>query len=177
MTDQGVLLYGPPASGKDTVTAYLSRTDRRYQLYRRLKVGSGRTESYRMTTAPALDHLAATDQIIWENRRYGSRYAIERSSIELMIRQGQIPVIHAGQPEIILAIQNAFPVTTWITVELTCPRDIALKRIVARDTGDTYARLAAWDATPRLHRADLVLDTSLRSPSESADSIRRVVES
>lgn len=45
-----VMLYGPPAAGKDTVTEALIRLDRSYRLYQRLKVGAGRTDGYRMTT-------------------------------------------------------------------------------------------------------------------------------
>jgi len=35
----GVLLYGPPAAGKDTVSAALIAVDARYVLFERLKVG------------------------------------------------------------------------------------------------------------------------------------------
>jgi hypothetical protein len=39
----GVILYGPPGAGKDTVTAALTSPDARFQLFRRIKAGAGRT--------------------------------------------------------------------------------------------------------------------------------------
>lgn len=36
-----LLLYGPPAAGKDTVTAALPEIDARYVAFRRLKIGNG----------------------------------------------------------------------------------------------------------------------------------------
>ncbi|MGH2941284.1 MAG: hypothetical protein ACRDLN_00705 [Solirubrobacteraceae bacterium] len=40
----GVALYGPPASGKDTITRALTELDARYVHYLRLKAGSGRSD-------------------------------------------------------------------------------------------------------------------------------------
>ncbi|MGV9303830.1 hypothetical protein ACWDLG_10705 [Nonomuraea sp. NPDC003727] len=40
MSLQGIVLYGPPASGKDTVTAALRRLDPRFVLLPKLKVGT-----------------------------------------------------------------------------------------------------------------------------------------
>jgi hypothetical protein len=50
-----VILYGPPAAGKGTVTKALTRLDNSYWLYQSLKVGPGRTAGYRMA---ALSHEA-----------------------------------------------------------------------------------------------------------------------
>jgi predicted PilT family ATPase len=36
----GILLYGPPAAGKDTITTALAALDARYAPFRRLKVGA-----------------------------------------------------------------------------------------------------------------------------------------
>ncbi|MGY4101310.1 kinase [Nocardia sp. R16R-3T] len=130
-----------------------------------------------MTTPEALDLLAEHGQIIWQNERYGSRYVIDRGHLLEMISADAIPVIHAGQPEVISAVRSAFPQTTWIIAQLWCPPDIARSRIVERGTGDVDARLAAWEATPLLEDAHLNIDTSLSAPTESADAIRRAMES
>jgi guanylate kinase len=172
----GLILYGPPASGKDTVSAALTATDHRFQLYYRLKAGPGRTSGYRMTTTQAMDELEQKGQIVWQNQRYDSRYVIERESLLGMLHRDEIPVIHAGQPEVITAVRSATPNATWTVAQLWCPRDIARARIIERGTGDIEARLAAWEATPHLNDADLNIDTSLCTPADSAEAIRHTVE-
>lgn len=173
---QGLLLYGPPASGKDTVTAALTSVDPRFRLFQRMKLGAGRTTGYRMVTADALASLERSGEIVWENARYGARYVIDRPSLVRMLDSGIVPVVHAGQPEVIAAVRDATPDTTWTIAQLWCPRDVATSRIVQRATGDVEARLAAWEATPALRDADLSIDTSFLAPAESAEAIRRAVE-
>ncbi|MGH3686136.1 MAG: hypothetical protein ACRDRU_06545 [Pseudonocardiaceae bacterium] len=76
-----VILYGPPAAGKDTVTNALTWLDSSYQLYQRLKVGAGRTAGYRRTTLSHVDALRSAGCVIWETRRYGALYVIDRASL------------------------------------------------------------------------------------------------
>lgn len=169
---RGVVLYGPPAAGKDTITAALHRLDDRYVQFPRLKIGPGRTTGYRMTTVEHLHALRQGGDIIFENRRYGAIYVIDRT--ELLRRlQAHIPVLHVGQPEAITAITQATPHAHWLRVALWCPRDIAEHRIRARNTGDTDERLRAWDATPPLRQADLTINTAATSPEEAAAQIHR----
>ncbi|KZM73286.1 phosphotransferase-like protein [Nocardia terpenica] len=177
--DAAVILYGPPASGKDTITDAMIAANPAFQLFRRLKVGTGRTATYRMTT---FDHVAALENsgdVIWSNSRYDATYAVDRPELNRMVNADQIPVLHLGQVEAIEAVLAAMPHLRWTTVELWCPRDIAEQRIRARTTGDTDARLAAWDATVAIPQgmADLRIDTSAHSPAESAQQILHVVES
>jgi guanylate kinase len=171
---QGVVLYGPPASGKDTVTNALTTIDPRYRLFERLKVGPGRTSGYRVTSNDELEALAVAGEIVWENRRYGSRYAIDRTTLRTMIADGQIPVVHAGQPEVVTAVRQAIP-GRWCVVQLWTSREVAATRIAERQTGDSAARLEAWDATPHLTDADLDLDTASLSPERAASLIKAIV--
>ncbi|NKY89908.1 kinase [Nocardia veterana] len=170
----GVILYGAPAAGKDTVTDALTRVDARFCLFERLKSGRGRTAGYRMTSDDALDQLAASGEVIWENTRYGARYVIDRPSLQAVIDSGRIPVVHAGQPEVISAVRAAMP-GIWIVVQLSTSRAVAQARIIERSTGDTTARLAAWDATPWLSDADLDVDTGDVPPETAARLIRSLV--
>lgn len=167
---QGVVLYGPPAAGKDTITTTLHRLDPRYVLFPRLKVGRGRTTGYRMTTAEELHALRERGEIIWENHRYGATYAIDRTELLQRLRI-HIPVLHAGQPEAVTAITQAVPRARWIRVALWCPRDIAEHRIRARNTGDPEERLHAWDTTPPLPDADLTINTATTPPQTAAEHI------
>ena len=164
---RGIILYGPPASGKDTITAALTELDPRIQLFRRLKVGSGNTAPYRMITWKELDQLRAGGNTVWENNRYGNTYAVDHSTLETALRNGT-PVVHLGQPEAIGAVRKALPNATWFTVELRCSRSDALRRLQARGHGTPPERMTAWDETDPLPAADLLINTSRTSARTAA---------
>ncbi|MEV0105716.1 kinase [Nocardia sp. NPDC050799] len=171
----GVLLYGPPASGKDTVTAALSRLDPQFQLFERLKDGPGRTAGYRKISPERFDQLRDSGDLIWTNTRYRARYAIDRPGLLQLLETGCIPVVHAGQPEVIGAVVAATPPVSWTVIELQVDRDEAISRITARATGDFAERIAAWDETPSLTSPALTIDTTLTSPDAAASLIRSTV--
>jgi guanylate kinase len=173
--NRAVILYGAPATGKDTVTTALVQLDSRFQLFERMKAGPGRTTGYRMTTPDTLNSLCRAGEIVWLNERYNARYAIDRPGLQALIQAGKVPVVHAGQPEVIPAVTGSMSDVEWTVVELRCSRETAHARIVARDTGDTPARLAAWDSTPKLTSASAVIDTDLTTSSEAAQLIRSTV--
>ena len=170
--NRGVILYGPPASGKDTITAALHTLDPQYELFQRLKAGPGRTLGYRMTTEAVLDELDERGLVVWQNRRYGARYVIDLPTLAKQLEHG-IPVLHAGQREAIDAISRATPQTSWFVVSLWCPRGVARQRIAARNTGDANDRLTAWDETPPLEYQDLVVNTAAVSAEDAAHAIHR----
>lgn len=176
MTRIGLILFGGPASGKDTITEALTRADPAYQLYQRLKVGAGRTTGYRMGTENDLEKLRSSGAVIWENRRYGNVYAIDRPELDRMERANLLPVIHLGQREAVSELRKAGTGTRWLVVELWCSRPVAAARIAARETGDTTERLAAWDQTGRLNSPDLFIDTTHTSPADAAEQIQRKVQ-
>jgi len=140
-----VVLYGPPAAGKDTVTAALSRLNPAYVLFPRIKIGGGRTSGYRLATAAALDALRVGGQVIYENSRYGNVYVVDEPQLTRMLSAGQTPVVHLGQAAGISAVTR-YP-ARWTTVLLWCARDTTEKRARARGAADIDARLAAWDET------------------------------
>ncbi len=166
----GIVLYGAPATGKDTVTEALSRLDARYCLFERLKAGTGRTTGYRMTDERELDRLETAGLLVWQNRGYGSRYAIDRPELERLVTAGLVPVVHAGQPGVIDAVRIAMPSVEWTVVQLRCSADVARTRIASRNTGDDDERLAIHAATPTI-RADLTIDTGAVEPDEAAQLI------
>lgn len=163
----GVILYGPPASGKDTVNAALTKLDARYMQYSRLKAGVGRGTGYTMVTPDEIEALRAAGEVIWENRRYGAVYVVDRQSLNAML-QRFVPVIHLGQVGAVEVVINAFPHVRWTAVSLWCPRDVAQTRIAQRATGDAAARLQAWDETEPLGMADLTINTAETDPKEAA---------
>ena len=172
-----MLLYGPPASGKDTITRELTRGDGRYRLFPRVKCGPGRTTGYRMVTADQLAAIRATPgEVLWENHRYGAVYVIDRSHLAAMVNADLVPVLHLGQTDAVNAVTSGFPSARMLVVALTCPRGVAIQRMADRATGDTEARLAAYDATSALSGADLNLDTSGLMPAAAAALIDQAVK-
>jgi guanylate kinase len=168
---RGVILYGPPASGKDTITRALHELDGRYVLFPRIKCGTGKTSGYRMVSAFELDALRARGEIIWENERYGSAYVIDRSALrEHLIHY--VPVLHVGQVEAIEAIKSETDETSWVVVSLTIARELAVHRINARGDTDAAHRLRAWEATVPCLSADLTIDTGSITAHQAAQRIR-----
>ncbi|MFD7228858.1 guanylate kinase [Streptomyces sp. NPDC059881] len=147
MIPAGVILYGPPGSGKDTITTELSRIRPEFTLFQRLKAGPGRTAGYRPTTAAHIEELAQAGELLYRNTRYGAEYAIDRAEVVTLISDGRIPVLHMGQVAGVSAI-GAFPVPIrWVKVLLWCPYEVTEERCRSRGDQDLDARLKVWDET------------------------------
>ncbi|MFF9870171.1 guanylate kinase [Streptomyces sp. NPDC013953] len=176
---KGVVLYGPPAAGKDTVTAALAQLDQRYRQFARLKVGAGKTAGYRMGTSEQLAALEAAGDVVYANDRYGNTYVIDRPGLDAAFVAG-VPVVHLGQVDGIRALVDGYP-ADWAVVLLWCPREVTAQRSEGRGDADTTARLAAWDATREDVDAhsdmvwNLTVDTTETSPGESARLIDQMI--
>ncbi|GAA4684437.1 hypothetical protein GCM10023347_44410 [Streptomyces chumphonensis] len=179
---RGVLLYGPPAAGKDTVTAALTELDSGYVLFPRLKIGTGKTRGYRMGTPEQLADLEARGDVIYRNDRYGNVYVVDRPGLDDVLDGGRTPVVHLGQMAGVERVAALFP-ARWVRVLLWCSKETTARRSPGRGDTDTVARLAAWDAT----QADLAdhpqagwelrIDTETTAPREAARSIDHLVRS
>lgn len=145
MTD-AIILYGPPASGKDTITSHLTDLDTRYAHFERLKVGSGRTRGYRLITADELTNRVNSGDILYTNTRYDSTYAVDRSELVAMMEREKVPVLHIGQTSGIRAVVEGCP-ANWLVVGLWCSRSGVTRRLAERQDERIAERLAAWDAT------------------------------
>ncbi|MFB6626610.1 guanylate kinase [Streptomyces sp. NPDC056374] len=179
---RGVVLFGPPAAGKDTVSAALNALDDRFAQLVKVKVGSGRTAGYRMATEEELGSLRAAGRILLETERYGNTYAVDRADLDGMRAAGGIPVVHVGS----LAHLRSFLGSVgepWLRVLLWLPREECALRSAGRGDRDTEERLGVWDATLEdLAAADLdedlfhlLLRTDLRSPEETATIVSEAV--
>ncbi|MFF5109624.1 guanylate kinase [Streptosporangium sp. NPDC000509] len=146
MSPQGVVIYGPPASGKDTITAALTRLDARFTLLPKLKVGAGRADGYEFVSAEHLDKLRDAGRLVAETHRYGNVYAIDRQSIEDRHAAGYVPVVHMGNLDDLRRLIGR-PSNSWLTVLLWVPREVTEQRSRSRGDLDTGKRLAAWDET------------------------------
>lgn len=168
----GVVLYGPPASGKDTIT---DEGGTAFALVPRLKAGPGRTAGYRIVTEAELaTRRADPAEVLWETQRYAASYMLTRSDV-LAAAESAVPVVHVGQPAAVEAVAAGVPELRWTVVDLRCPREVAVERIAARDTKDDAERLAIYDTTPTLDAADVVIDTSNVAPVDAARRIQQAV--
>ncbi|MFF3775748.1 guanylate kinase [Streptomyces sp. NPDC002232] len=176
---QGVVLYGPPAAGKDTITTALAELHPQYVQFTRLKVGTGKSASYRMGTAEQLRELEAAGDVVYANSRYGNTYAVDRPGVDAAFAAG-VPVVHLGQVDGIQSLVSGYP-AQWLVVLLWCPREVTARRSAERGDGDTVARLAAWDATREDLNAhpnlawDLTVDTTTASPQDAAQLIDQLL--
>lgn len=176
---QGVVLYGPPAAGKDTITTALTELNSKYAQFARLKVGTGKSTGYRMGTAEQLCELEAAGDVVYANARYGNTYVIDRPGVDAAVAAG-VPVVHLGQINGIQALVDGYP-AGWSVVLLWCPREVTAQRSAGRGDSDTTARLAAWDATREDLDAhpnmawDLTVDTTEASPKNAARLIDQLL--
>ena len=166
----GVILYGAPATGKDTVTEALVREYPYFGRYRRLKCGPGRTAGYRMISPAELAAIPSSS-VLWINHRYGATYLVDREGLAEMWNAGIVPVLHLGQVEAIEALVEQAPSVRWLVVELHSPLSVLQRRIKERCTGDDAQRLQAAVDTPRLRTASIRLDTSRVTPQSAARTI------
>ncbi|MFJ7280300.1 HAD-IA family hydrolase [Kitasatospora sp. NPDC098663] len=175
-----MILYGPPASGKDTVTRALSSLDPAFALFSRVKVGPGRSAGYRMGTPELLAQLRTTPgAVVYENARYDSTYVTDRPGLDSAFESG-VPVMHLGQIDGVRAVLDGYP-ADWLTVLLWCPKEATASRSADRGDADTPARVAAWNATKEdleanpSFRFDLVVRTDATPPEQAAEQIRQAL--
>ncbi|MGW0879601.1 guanylate kinase [Streptomyces sp. NPDC002671] len=177
---QGILLYGPPTAGKDTITDVLTELGARYVRFTRLKIGTGNTKGYRMGTPEQLTDLEARGDVIYRNERYGNIYVVDRPGLEQAMEGGRTPIVHLGQMAGMEQVSSLFP-AQWVRVLLWCSKETTALRSPQRGDNDTAARLAAWDATETDLAAhpwaqwELRVDTDAAAPLEAAKRIDAIV--
>lgn len=171
---QAVILYGPPAVGKDTIDAALRDLSPDYIHFDRMKAGPGRTAGYRIVDRKVLQELRDAGAVLWENSRYEATYVVDHPGLVDAMRAG-VPIIHLGQPEAVMALTEALPEVRWTIAALSCPLSVAEQRLKGRGATDVRERLHAWSQTPALETADVRIDTAEVEPTEAARLIHAAV--
>ncbi|MFH8627550.1 guanylate kinase [Streptomyces vietnamensis] len=180
----GVLLFGPPAAGKDTVSAALHTLDPRFSQLVKVKVGSGRSTGYRMASETQLTELRRAGRIVLETERYGNTYAVDRADLDALRAEGGVPVVHVGSLAHLRSFLGAVN-EPWLSVLLWLPRAECARRSAGRGDQDTPDRLSVWDTTledlassdPDEDPFHLLLRTDLRPPESTAGIVREAFAS
>ncbi|TYK50715.1 guanylate kinase [Actinomadura decatromicini] len=141
----GVILYGPPASGKDTITAALTTLDARYAYFHKLKARPGRSMGYRLTTSEDIAELRRRDAVLYESSRYDATYVVDAPHLAELRDAGRIPIVHMGQLAGVEALQTGS--VRWLDVLVWCSRETSEKRLQERGSVDIDRRLRAWGET------------------------------
>lgn len=171
----GVVLYGPPAAGKNTITEALTRLDHRYVLYEPLKAGGGRQGGYRSARPQRIAELCAAGELLYYVRRYSNLYAVDRRHLDQLVDDARVPVVHMGQLRGVRVLQ-AYPLK-WLKLLLWVPRSVAAERLRRRGSVDIQQRLNAWDQTQDelVHGDSTCLDFGLRTDQWSIDEVAAAI--
>ncbi|RBQ21366.1 guanylate kinase [Spongiactinospora rosea] len=177
MKATGIILCGPPASGKSTITRALHDLDPRFVPVRNLVVGPHPADDHDQVTDEQVERLRRAGRIISDIRREGGRYAIDRHPIEHMTQAGLVPVIHVcGRPD----VRRLSALGEWVRVLLWAPREVCHERLRRRDgcgTGGPVGTSAGPDVLDALQAtADdplfhLRIATDETSPDRAAREI------
>ncbi|MFF3671089.1 nucleoside/nucleotide kinase family protein [Microtetraspora malaysiensis] len=176
MRPRGIVLYGPPASGKSTITAALADTDPQFTLLRKLKVGTGRTDEYDFVTAEHLEQLREAGRLLVETRRYGNTYAVDACTVEAMAEADQIPIVHVGSVADLHQLTDSGG--DWLRVRLWVPRELCEQRSQSRGDTDTDKRLQAWDEAQtdlNVHAETATFDLSISTQDAEAVVVAREI--
>jgi guanylate kinase len=173
----GIILYGPPAAGKNTVTLALESLNAGYAHLERLKSGGTSTSGYRPITASRLRELHDRGELLYTNDRYGATYAIDKSQLDALTQSGLTPVIHLGQTAGVASLVRGYR-ANWIIVCLWCSRSEAIRRLIGRSDTRSTERLEVWDITQaELRQTDPSLFTlALNTEFVNATGAAKVID-
>jgi guanylate kinase len=175
-----LLLYGPPASGKTSITRLLHELDSTVTLFPTYKIGNGSCEDYRFTTEAHYLSLKQAKQIVFANRRYNNKYFVDLPTLTKLQAADKKVVLHIGgvSKMSFLRLRKALP-EKWLFVELQNSLEVCKKRTVRRGDEDVAKRLATWERMAQFagHHPDyvrcfdLTINTDIITPQEAAQQI------
>jgi guanylate kinase len=144
-TFRGILIAGPPASGKRTLTFALTSMRRSYAPFRALSAALHPTIAAERSTERHLDELKAWAQVFHEFTEDGMRYVFDHGRLNKLREHGRIPVATVCDTAGMLAFERE--ADDWLPILLWCPREVAEQREPALAQP---ARRRRWDRS--LHR-------------------------
>jgi guanylate kinase len=167
-----VVLFGGPATGKDTVSRVLSARGLGFEHFTKLKVGPGNRRGYFVISQEQLEELRKAKRILSEVTRYGAVYAIDCQRLAECLAQGKTPLVHTADLTEVVKLHSGGA----MIVVMECSRETARYRLEQRDCNALDERLSVWDSVaallPKVLRyAHVRIDTDELTSDSVADKV------
>lgn len=149
-----LVLAGPPAVGKDTLTLKLEKLYSKFILFDKLKTGGGRRKTYRRISSEEFTRMSAAGSMVSEVRQHGSCYGVDREHLQALINADFVPVIHTAHESEWKALSAH---DGFVGIILWAAPDVAHKRLLDRDGKNSATmaeRLELWKYWTELRRND-----------------------
>lgn len=169
-----LVLFGTPASGKDTISKELEILGT-YEMLRKAKFGSGRSVGYRM-----LGQEPDPRQVISSVSRYGNKYYVLESELQEVIERNRIPIVCTT------SVTEVTDVRVWadkhgfnlVLVGLVTSFSTFKNRSNQRGDVDTQSRADSWllgyEAIRTIEsQFDALFNTEKYIPRETANQINQ----
>ena len=135
---QVVLLCGPPASGKNTITDYLTASDKKICHFMKHKISVKsikikQTSEYIYVDRTRFIELISSGSLIQFHKRYNQFYGVSLKLIEENCRADKISIIHTGRIDDLLELDfELSPNYKILKILLWAKKDILFKRLESR---------------------------------------------
>lgn len=176
----GVLLVGPPASGKRTVAFALQSLRATYAPFPALTVAHQPLVHGQRTTQAHLDELRSWAQMFHEFTIDGDSYAYDGERLGALRERGHVPVACVDDIAGLEAFERE--AGDWLAILLWCPREAAERRLASDRSvwadREAYVRRLVrwWDRSTRVLLRDVSRFTVvLRSDHVNAVQIAQIV--
>lgn len=176
----GILLAGPPASGKRTVAFSLTSLRRGYAHVPALAVSPHWSVDAEQAGRRHLDELRSWAQIFYDVTLDGVQYFYDRERLVRLREQGRVPIVCVEDARALSAFEAESE--AWLAVMVWCPREEAGERLTRGwPVGEpAYTADRSWQRRWERSAKGLFADSSrftvtVRSDRLGAVEIARVV--
>ena len=147
-----ILLCGPPASGKDTLTELLKKRNNIFCHFKKHRVSnqvdkSGNLKTYFKISLNEFLQRVGKDEFVQFHKRYERFYGVSKKVLDNSLQYGKIPILHVGKIYDLMELEDvlnadAAKILIWET------KDVINDRLVLRHHGDykeIQLRLKSYD--------------------------------
>jgi guanylate kinase len=147
-----ILLSGPPASGKDSVTNLLNERNTLFVNFLKhcgcdLSAEKRGMESYVNISVEEFKRMISNGDFIQYHKRYGRFYGVSKKLLNDYLNKGLVPVIHTGRIENLITLESKI-LNKVYKILIWAKRDDIQQRLDKRQNGDIIEinkRLEAYD--------------------------------
>jgi guanylate kinase len=162
MEIQALLISGTPASGKDTLSDALAKTDSNFIHFRKHKIASGGKldDSYFLVTSSEFEDIKRQGGFIQSHERYGRGYGVSVEEFNRVRFNSQVPIIHVGKYENLKQFRD-YGLSKAISILIFTDRNTTAHRLALRhgnDSPEIHDRLIAYDEEISLLREHMNYD-------------------